>query len=155
MLIFKANKIKKYNKFIILEIIKFILFMLSFVVPMMILACWGISNLMKMDFYIFAILVCVGILIISLGLFCIHYINQPKEIVINNSENDILCYTKEFNCHRKISQVKSVIDYGGEYYIKFNFTRNVPVCICQKDLITQGTIEEFEELFKDKIIRKY
>ena len=28
-------------------------------------------------------------------------------------------------------------------------------CICQKDLIIEGTIEEFEKLFEDKIVRKY
>ncbi len=32
-----------------------------------------------------------------------------------------------------------------------NFNRRF---ICQKDLITEGTIEEFEEIFKDKIVRK-
>lgn len=55
---------------------------------------------------------------------------------------------------KKISKIKRIEDQGDWYYITFkgDFTENI---ICQKNLITQGTIEEFEELFKDKIVRKF
>jgi len=52
-----------------------------------------------------------------------------------------------------ISEVKKVIDYGEFYMIKFYFNAGRR-CPCQKDLITQGTIEQFEEIFKDKLVRK-
>lgn len=59
-----------------------------------------------------------------------------------------------FNETRTIDQVKRVIDYGEWYKITFNFPYKSQRFICQKDLIIQGTIEDFESLFSDKIIRR-
>lgn len=53
-----------------------------------------------------------------------------------------------------VADVKKVIDYGECYYIFFYFPHKSMNCLCQKDLIVQGTIEEFEELFKLYIVRK-
>lgn len=55
---------------------------------------------------------------------------------------------------RSIDQIKCVIDYGEWYKIEFRLPGNSQRFICQKDLITQGTIEDFENLFADKIIRR-
>ena len=56
---------------------------------------------------------------------------------------------------RTLADVKKVLDYGEFYDIIFYFPNKVLNCICQKDLIVEGTIEEFEKLFEDKIMRKY
>lgn len=56
--------------------------------------------------------------------------------------------------YNKIEDVKKVVDYGEFYQIYLNFPHRLLGVICQKDLIVQGTIEEFEELFADKIVRK-
>ena len=53
-----------------------------------------------------------------------------------------------------IEYVKNVIDYGDWYHITFYVPHRNPFFICQKDLISEGTIEEFEELFADKLVRK-
>ena len=55
---------------------------------------------------------------------------------------------------RKIEHVEKVIDKGAFYVFKFNSTNGWGNCICQKDLMVEGTIEQFEEMFKEKIIRK-
>lgn len=55
---------------------------------------------------------------------------------------------------KPISKVKKVIDMGDWYYIIFKFGDISNSWICQKDLIKKGTIEEFEKLFEDKIIRE-
>ena len=55
---------------------------------------------------------------------------------------------------REIRDVKKVIDEGEWYQIIFYFPYKLAECICQKDLIVEGTIEEFEELFKDYIVRR-
>ena len=55
---------------------------------------------------------------------------------------------------RPNDKVKKVLDYGEFYYImvnRFDFNNGV---LCQKNLITEGTIEEFETIFKDKLVRK-
>ena len=48
----------------------------------------------------------------------------------------------------------SIIDYGEWYYVKFNLGDRDPYFVCQKDLLKNGTIEEFEALFEGKIERK-
>lgn|GEM_PF-2504130 len=64
---------------------------------------------------------------------------------------------------KTISDVRKVIDYGEWYEIVFYGRKNgyyadeknLLYCICQKDLIVTGTIEDFEKLFEGKIIRKH
>ena len=53
----------------------------------------------------------------------------------------------------KLARINKIIDYGECYFITFknNFTEHI---ICQKDLIVKGTLEDFENLFKEKIVRK-
>ena len=53
-----------------------------------------------------------------------------------------------------MDEVKRVEDYGDFYRIIFYFPHCDRFCICQKDLITQGTIEEFEEMFAGYIVKK-
>ncbi len=55
---------------------------------------------------------------------------------------------------KNLSNVKKVVDMGEWYKIYFYFPYKSNLFICQKDLLVKGTIEEFEELFSDKIIRK-
>lgn len=56
-------------------------------------------------------------------------------------------YTK-----KRISSVKKVVDRGESYQIYFT---SIPSgFLCQKDLLVEGTLEEFEQLFDGKIIRK-
>ncbi len=61
---------------------------------------------------------------------------------------------ERFNESRTIDQVKHVIDYGEWYKITFSFPYKSQRFVCQKDLIIQGTIEDFENLFSDKLIRR-
>ena len=48
---------------------------------------------------------------------------------------------------RSLYQVKKVIDFGDWYQIIFFFPHKSQVFICQKDLLVQGSIEEFEKIF--------
>lgn len=56
---------------------------------------------------------------------------------------------------KSLSKVKKVLDCGDWYYIIFKFGDITNSWTCQKDLIIEGTIEEFEKLFEGKIVRKY
>ncbi|MBR2985874.1 MAG: hypothetical protein IKC58_04690 [Clostridia bacterium] len=55
--------------------------------------------------------------------------------------------------YRAVSSVETVIDIGSGYIIEFEYEVRNPFFLCQKDLIVKGSIEQFEELFKDKIVR--
>lgn len=75
----------------------------------------------------------------------------PSQIVIND---DCLCATgKDFSKSREISQIRKIYDHGDYYEFVF---KSFPcfIFLCQKDLIVNGTIEEFEERFADLIIHK-
>lgn len=50
---------------------------------------------------------------------------------------------------KPIKKIKKVLDYEDVYYIIYGDLSNS--IVCQKDLLVQGSIEEFKELFKDKI----
>jgi len=54
---------------------------------------------------------------------------------------------------RNIEEIKKIIDIESAYQIIFYFPNKNIYFICQKDLIVNGTIEEFEQLFADKIVR--
>ena len=44
-------------------------------------------------------------------------------------------------------------DFGEYYVLIFRDSGNFSQIICEKDLLTNGTIEQFEELFDGKIVR--
>lgn len=60
----------------------------------------------------------------------------------------------KYEAIRNISDIKTIIDFGQGFYFKFKFPHKCIYCFCQKDLIVSGSIEEFENIFKNKIVRK-
>ena len=76
----------------------------------------------------------------------------PIQIIING--NAITSIGENFKYTNELSNIKKVLDYGEWYCFSFKYTYRNPTFVCQKDLLTEGTIEEFESLFKDKIVKK-
>lgn len=68
------------------------------------------------------------------------YFTQP------NTAEQVSGGSKDFDA------VKAVVDYGDFYYLDL-FVK-VSSYVCQKDLLVEGTIEEFEALFADRLTRK-
>ena len=50
-----------------------------------------------------------------------------------------------------ISSICQIVDYGEWYYLVFDYGDKDLYFVCQKDLLTGGTIEEFENIFEGKI----
>ena len=78
----------------------------------------------------------------------------PQRIVVDLEERTIINQLKNREVFGMIDSVKLVEDYGEFYNIKFFFGDRVPYCICQKSLLTSGTLEDFEALFDGKMIKK-
>lgn len=77
----------------------------------------------------------------------------PKKVTI---EDTYIAYeTSANNMEFDISKIKQVVDYGEFYYVVF-YTGMLFVigAMCQKNLLTKGTLEEFETLFEDRLVRK-
>lgn len=76
----------------------------------------------------------------------------PKRIYI--MDDKMVCIADNFTENRSVELVRKVFDYGEFYFISFYFGKISCYFICQKSLLTQGTIEDFEKLFDGKIVRK-
>ena len=78
---------------------------------------------------------------------------KPKRIY-TTEDGYLICITDKFQEVRGIHDVKCVYDRGEYYELRFPFGKVSVNYICQKSLLTQGSIEEFESLFGDKIKNK-
>lgn len=80
---------------------------------------------------------------------------MPKRIYIDLEEAVIVHECEKMERFHMLNTVETVEDYGEWYYFIFEFEDRDLYFVCQKDLLTQGTIEEFETLFEEKIVRMY
>lgn len=105
-------------------------------------------------FFLFAVVACIPFLNVGLWVYDSKFITQidfDNNIIYPSFEQkkDI---ERPYFVSIDVDAVKKVVDYGDFYHlIVFG---KLSAYICQKDLITQGTIEDFEKLFEDKIVRK-
>ena len=111
------------------------------------------------------LVIIAGILFSAFFLFMVYYspfmkstfpMILPTRVVISD-DGYITSYGDKFELTNPIDTVAVVIDCGEWYHISWN--RKVGFgperFICQKDLLTHGTIEEFEKLFEGKIVQKH
>ncbi len=77
---------------------------------------------------------------------------NPKKITI---QDGVMIAINGYGPDSKlVSDVKEVRDYGEFYEIVFPFGKMSTNFICQKDLLVKGSLEKFEKIFKDKLVRK-
>ena len=75
---------------------------------------------------------------------------MPNRITFNLNKDTLIYRSNKGENSYMISDIEKIYDYGNFYHIKF---KGVPdsYYVLQKDLITQGTIDNFVDCFKDKI----
>ena len=66
-------------------------------------------------------------------------------------DNHIVCIAEKYEEIRKLSDIKRVIDRGEYYEIDFPYGKISEKFICQKSLLSKGTLAEFEALFDGKL----
>ncbi len=79
----------------------------------------------------------------------------PKRVYIDLNERTIIQISEKAERFHMIEDVWQVEDYGEWYYFIFKLESRDHYFICQKNLLISGSIEQFEELFAEKIIRKF
>ena len=113
------------------------------------------------DFYEFAGLTVLLLIVTVVMWLPINVVRKPPKGV----STDILVRIEDSHITRSgfggvqtkpLSKVKKVIDAGDWYYVVFSRLGDLSnAFVCQKDLLTQGTLEDFEKLFEGKLVRKY
>ncbi len=137
---------------------------IMFVVLGVILETLGISvaigfnekNLL-LEFFIFGLIIIVFIVIFILTNRKTKIkIEWDFDIIIENEMITINC-RHQINgviATKPIKKIKKVVDFGEYYYLyvcRWDASNGI---ICQKDLLIEGSLEEFEKLFEGKIQRK-
>ena len=87
--------------------------------------------------------------------FCTGYVAgllTPKKIQI--TDETIICTADKFTDSRFISAVNKVYDYGDFYFISFVFGNISEKYVCQKNLLSKGTLDQFEKIFEPKLVKK-
>lgn len=77
--------------------------------------------------------------------------NLPHVVIIDPEKEAIIVKNKAPTKEFPFSTINEIHDFG-EYYVVIT---GDPATRCQKSLLVEGTIEEFEKLFEGKIIKKY
>jgi len=87
---------------------------------------------------------------------------MPSEITIETVDDGVISAFYEHKTGRHelvvlISDIEEVHDAGEYYYFKANSSatahRQIYWFTCQKDLLIEGSIEEFEKVFEGKIVK--
>ena len=76
----------------------------------------------------------------------------PHRITIENGK--LISKSDKFEVSSTMSRVKKVIDFGEYYHIQLTYPLWNSKFVCEKRLLTDGTLKEFEEVFKNKLIRR-
>lgn len=82
--------------------------------------------------------------------------NKKKPAGISKiiADEECISYTADrASLHRYICDAKEVRDYGDFYDVIYPFGNGTTVFVCQKNLLTKGTLLDFEKLFEGKIVR--
>lgn len=75
-----------------------------------------------------------------------------KKIIIRDDLITAITDTQPLT--KNVSDVKQVKEYRDFYAITFRFGNLSNTFICQKDLLVKGTLDEFDELFIEKLVLK-
>ena len=80
-----------------------------------------------------------------------HLSMLPKRIYTR--DNHIVCVADKYTDSKLISDVTKVLDHGDFYELCFPFGKISEKFICQKSLLSKGSLDAFERLFKGKIVK--
>lgn len=75
----------------------------------------------------------------------------PSKVTINTQTGEITTQSSQFYATSSIDDVVKVLDKG-EWYLIYVKSRDGRF-ICQKNLLNEGTLDSFEEIFKEKIVK--
>ena len=79
---------------------------------------------------------------------------MPKEIFIDFKEEMIVQKSEKKERFHELSSIKCIYDYGEWYYITFCFGNKDQYFLCQKSLLIEGSLDDFEKFFEDRLVKR-
>lgn len=76
----------------------------------------------------------------------------PDKVIISK-EAGVSAFWKDDSFTRPLDSVKKIVSTGEQFLFVFYNPKRTDI-ICQQDLLVEGTLEEFENIFAGKIVRK-
>ena len=131
---------------------------LTILLPFIILIFYGIKTTFGVEMWKTLPLYCSMYIIIPLLTMLIKDKKNRESLAIckvfTDNEYIVSISAKGEEVYKLISDTKCVNDYGEFYELVFPLRAGISDSfICQKSLLTKGTLEEFEALFEGKIVR--
>ncbi|MBQ2793112.1 MAG: hypothetical protein IJF05_00255 [Clostridia bacterium] len=125
----------------------------AFLASVVIFLFFGVPTVvfaMAYNYLLFLFLIPISIVLLN-PFFQSDNMKKPFTVKITIESKELVYEHENLYNSYNISDVEDVIEYSEFYHILFNnFNKNF---VCQKDLLTKGTIEDFEALFEEKITR--
>lgn len=144
------GELSKENKKIFVIKIKILLFLCFLLPSFLMIIPFIILVFTNSLIYLLPILLFIFIPIVFLIIKNKYYEDMlPNEVIIK--DNIIISIGVKFKYVKEILNISKVVDYGDCYKIFFKFPHKNQSFICQKDLIVEGSIKDFEKLFAGKI----
>lgn len=153
MIEFKGELTGKSKKFIILKQIKMQTILSLFMTIVFLIPIIFIPALKEIKELIFAYIIIFDVFMLLPPSKNARKNFMPLRIYIDLEEEFIIHECPELERSHSIKSVKKIIDYGEWYYLIFYYSDRDMYFVCQKDLLTQGSIEDFEGLFRDRIVK--
>lgn len=132
------------------------MFLIATVITSIIVLTFGIKN----DALYYSLALIILLLVITSFAFYVPKkkllnLNIPTRVIISGDTISTLALGGKSPIKTvSLSKIKKIIDAGDWYEIIFKHGNICNSWVCQKDLIVEGTIDEFEQLFHDKIVRQ-
>lgn len=152
MIEFNGELTGESRKFLLRKQVKFQLFValftaLPFSILIVLAAAWG-----RMITLVFLAPIVLGVVASALPPSKkTQKIFMPKRVYLDVKDCTIVRECEEKAWIHSFDSVKKVFDYGEWYYFVFNYQNRDMYFVCQKDLLHNGTIDQFESLFAGKI----
>lgn len=160
MIEFKGEYSEKNKKLLIKQVL--IVYVLASLAVFIIFGSiiTGIAIYTK-DWYLLLLLIVLAL--IGMTLICSPFFdkkttisdNTPKCIELNTERGVLYIEMPKINriISHEMCNIGRVVETEDSYYIYIG-SKKLFACICQKDLLVKGTLEDFEEAFKGLIVRK-
>ena len=139
--------------------IKILFIALTILLPFVTFLFYKLWELYKVEMWETLPLYCSMYVIIPLATLVINDKKTNKDLntqkIFTDDEYIVSVLVNGSKVYKLISDTKCVNDYDEFYELVFPLSAGIShAFICQKSLLTKGTLEEFEALFEGKIVRK-